>query len=101
MKGKFDRDATYKVAFKNDDAQTNFWIHMHGLMVPDTRVQHGGDDGSYIKYLKHQMGKAYQVMGLYEDITHSGKSGGGFLNYIGEIDPEVLKNLKTEKIEEV
>jgi hypothetical protein len=101
MKGKFDRDATYKVAFKNDDAQKDFWIHMHCLMVPDTRAQHGGDDENYIEYLQRQMYKAYQVMDLYDAVQKSGRAFGGFLNLIREIDPEVLKNLKTEKIEEV
>ena len=97
----FDRDTTYKVSFKDYEAESNYWIHMHCLMAPDTRVQHGGDDESYIKYLKRQMGKAYQIMSLYEDVQKFGKAYGGFLNYIGEIDPEVLKYLKIEEIKEV
>lgn len=97
----FDRDKTYQVTFKDDGAKSNYWIHMHCLMSPDTRVQHGGDDESYIKYLKRQMGKAYQIMSLYEDIQKYERAYGGFLNYIREIDPEVLKNLTIEEIKEV
>lgn len=101
MAKSFDRDKTYQVTFKDNDAKKNCWIHMHCLMSPDTRVHHGGDDESYIKYLKRQMGKAYQIMSLYEDVQKFGKAYGGFLNYIGEIDPEVLKYLRIEEIKEV
>lgn len=97
----FDRDKTYQVTFKDDDAKSNYWIHMHCLMASDTRARYKGDDESYIKYLQRQMGKAFQIMSLYEDIQKYERAYGGFLNYIREIDPEVLRYLKIEEIKEV
>ncbi len=90
MKGKYKEDATYKVDFKDNDAKSNYWIHMHCILADSF----GPPD------YKKKCGVVFQLMSLYGDIEHFGEAYGGFLNYIKELSPQALKFLKISEIKE-
>ena len=97
----YDKDKTYKIKFKNDSAESSFWIHMHCLLATNP-LSHFTSDEDYINHLKKRTAAVYQLMSLYRDASpgHWGQAYGGFLNLIQDLDSEALRYLTITEIKE-
>lgn len=90
MLRNFDRDKTYTIEWKNDEAKNRYWIHMHCRLVES----HGpGDVPDY----KRRCNVVYQLMSLYDDVDRFGEAYGGWLNEIKDLDKGALTYLKIKE----